>query len=86
MAECPYRIKPAYTAEMCERVYDRMLELMPGWFEKMAELMDPYEPNQSVRLIASIAIKNPGKPLDDIIHEEMEESWFWCHEDYDKDW
>lgn len=83
--DCPFRAGLPYTDDTYDRVYNRMSELMPGWFTKLDEIMDPYGPSPYVMDIAAI-VEKTGRPVDDVIHEEMYEEWFQYHEDYDEDW
>lgn len=82
---CEYRTEPTYTKETYDKVYERMLDLMPGWFIKLDDLMDEYGPFPYISEISTI-VTQTGKPIDDVIHERMYEEWFEYHEDYDDDW
>lgn len=68
-----------------DRVHDRMYDLMPGWFSKMADLMDPSEPELSIQCITDMMCKNPSLNLDDVIHDYFPD-WFAYHADGDDDW
>lgn len=80
---CPYQSEMPYTYETYEKVYKRMLELMPGWFTMLDEVMDPHGPEPDIRRIATI-ITETGRDMDKVIHEEMEEDWFQYHGDYEE--
>lgn len=70
---------------MWDKVHDRMMELMPGWFTMMDELMDPQEPFLSIESITSYMCNHLNANLDDVIHDNFKD-WFENHPDGDKDW
>lgn len=69
-----------------DMVKEAMYRLMPGWFTKMDEIMDPDEPFHSIRVITEDAIRNPSKSIDDLVHEHFRDDWFAYHSDGDEDW
>ncbi len=69
-----------------DAVKDAMYRLMPGWFTRMDELMDEYEPFRSLDAVTDEAMRHPEKSLDDIIHEHFRDDWFAYHDDGDEDW
>lgn len=71
--------------ETYKKVESRMKEIMWGWFWMLEETMDPYGPEPAIMEIASI-VDETGRPIDDVIHEEMYEDWFQYHDDYEDDW
>lgn len=83
--KCPYATQAPYTSALYDAVEKRMMELMPGWFTKLDEIMDPYGAEPDIINIATIVAKT-NRPIDDVIHEEMYEDWFQYHDDYDEDW
>lgn len=81
---CPPPLPPNYGA-MRKSVEDAMWRLMPGWFEMLNETMDPNGPDPDVSAVTKAALDNPGKPLDDVIHEYFKDDWFSSHGD-GEDW
>lgn len=83
---CPYRTGPDTRKPDYDTVREAMLRLMPGWFTKLDETMDPDGPEPYIADVRRIAAQTPEKPLDDIIHEYFQEDWFQWHADGDEDW
>lgn len=74
-----------YTKATYDTVKNRMIELMPGWFTMLEEIMDSDGPEPHIRSIA-IQAQKTGKNIDDLIHEYFKDDWFDIHEDYDEYW
>lgn len=83
---CPDRTGPDNRKPDYDTVREAMLRLMPGWFTKLDETMDPDGPEPYIADVRRIAAQTPEKPLDDIIHEYFQEDWFQWHADGDEDW